>query len=241
MQYEAKVYLVDKNILKREKMKIKAHINFLMNYDSTNIYLIWTFNQRKIFKICDVIFDENNYYQSYEINAAQLISELFLKNDTLNISKNNLKFIEIKFNNDEKLFKLISIEIIIVDLSKTKESINKNDKNYLSSSTLFSLKEENISQTTSSESRSQLFSEHLQQVKAVFTFFSQAVFTRFHYFRTLLDEKNILSKNLIYFQKFNLSRQAYYIALNRKKAYYESFVTSMKKKRNFIETNFHQS
>ena len=40
MQYEVKAYFVDKNISRREKMKTKAHIDFLMNYDSTNIYLI---------------------------------------------------------------------------------------------------------------------------------------------------------------------------------------------------------
>ena len=62
VQYEAKTYFVDKNISRREKMKTRAHIDFLMSYDSTNIYLIWTFSQRKVFKICDVIFDENNHY-----------------------------------------------------------------------------------------------------------------------------------------------------------------------------------
>ena len=40
MQYEAKAYFVDKNISRREKIKIKTHINFLMNYNSINIYLI---------------------------------------------------------------------------------------------------------------------------------------------------------------------------------------------------------
>ena len=143
MQYKVKAYFVDKNISRREKMKTKAYINFLMNYDSTNIYFIWTFSQRKVFKICNVIFDENNHYQSHEIDAVQLISELFLKNNVLNISKSNLKLIEIEFNNNKKLFKLILIETIIVDSLKTKKSISKNDKKYLSSSTSFSLKEEN--------------------------------------------------------------------------------------------------
>ena len=189
-----------------------------------------------MFKICDVIFDENNHYQSYEINAVQLISELFLKNDTLNISKSDLKLIEIEFDNDEKLSELISIETIIVDSSKTKELISKNNKNYLSSSTSFSLRKENISQTTSLKSRSQSSSEQLQLSKATFTFFFQAVFTRSYYFRTLLDEENILSKNLTRFRKFNLRRQAYFIALektsvNEKQAYYKLFVTFMKKKK----------
>ena len=159
-----------------------------------------------MFKICDVIFDENNYYQSHEINAVQLISELFLKNDILNILKSNLKFIEIEFDNDEKLFKLILIETIIVDSSKTKELISKDDRKYLSSLILFSLKKENISQTTSSEFCSQSFFKQLQLSETTFTFFFQAIFTRSYYFRTLLDEENVLSKNLTRFQKFNLRR-----------------------------------
>ena len=40
VQYEAKAYLVDKNISRREKMKTRAHIDFLMSYDSINIYFI---------------------------------------------------------------------------------------------------------------------------------------------------------------------------------------------------------
>ena len=37
MQYEAKAYLVDKDISNLKKMRIKTHIDFLMNYDNTNI------------------------------------------------------------------------------------------------------------------------------------------------------------------------------------------------------------
>ena len=70
VQYEAKAFFVDKNISRREKIKTKVYIDFLMSYDSTNIHLIWTFNQRKVFKICDVIFDENNHYQLHKIDAV---------------------------------------------------------------------------------------------------------------------------------------------------------------------------
>ena len=40
VQYEAKAYFVDKNISRREKMKIKAYIDFLISYDNINIYFI---------------------------------------------------------------------------------------------------------------------------------------------------------------------------------------------------------
>ena len=54
----------------------------------------------------------------------------------------------------------------------------------------------------------------------------------------MLDEENVLSKDLTRFRKFNLRRQAYLIALkeasiDEKQAYYESFVILMKKKKRF--------
>ena len=37
VQYEAKAYLVNKNISNQKKMRIKVHIDFMMSYDSTNM------------------------------------------------------------------------------------------------------------------------------------------------------------------------------------------------------------
>ena len=37
VQYKAKIYFVDKNILNQEKMGIKVYIDFMMSYNSTNI------------------------------------------------------------------------------------------------------------------------------------------------------------------------------------------------------------
>ena len=37
VQYETKTYFVDKKIPNLEKMKIKIHIDFLINYNNTNI------------------------------------------------------------------------------------------------------------------------------------------------------------------------------------------------------------
>ena len=72
---------------------------------------------------------------------------------------------------------------------------------------------------------------------------SQAIFTRFHYFRTLFDEKNVLSKKLTHFRKFNSRRQTYFIVLkkvltNEKQTYYKSFVTSLKKKKKLHRNEF---
>ena len=122
VQYKTKTYSVNKDISNREKIKIKAYIDFMMNYDNINIWLVRISNQRKMIWTRDVIFDENSHYQSYEINAIQLIKESFLKNDILKILQNDFtKFIEIKSNSDEKLFKLISTEILVVYLLNDKK------------------------------------------------------------------------------------------------------------------------
>ena len=63
VQFEAKAYSIDKHISRKKKMRVKAYIDFFVNYESINIFNIWIFNQHKIIKMRDVIFDENNFYK----------------------------------------------------------------------------------------------------------------------------------------------------------------------------------
>ena len=72
------------------------------------------------------------------------------------------------------------------------------------------------------------------------------IFTRSYYSRTLLNEKNILLKNLICFRKPNLRRQTYFIILKKtstggKQVYYKLFMTSLKKKKRFHRNNCYGS
>ena len=60
MQYEAKAYFVDKKISNLKKMRVKIHIDFLMNYNNINIWFIWIFSQRKVIRTRNITFDENN-------------------------------------------------------------------------------------------------------------------------------------------------------------------------------------
>ena len=189
VQYEAKIYFVDKDILDREKMRAKVYIDFMINYHNIKIWLIYIFSQRKVLKTRDIIFDEDSHYQSYEINTAQLINESFLKNDTLKILQNNFtKFIKIESNSDEKLFKLTSTETFVVYSSndkKTKKTINKDDRRYLSSSTSSFLKEENTLQS---------FSKQFQLSETIFTSFSRIILHVFTLFAHCLTKKTFCQK-----------------------------------------------
>ena len=103
IQYEAKAYFLNKNISKKKKMRVKTHIDFLVDYDSINIFWIWIFNQRKIIRIRDVTFDKDSHYRSNEIDLAQFINEFFLINDTLDISQSDFtKIVNIESNSEKE-------------------------------------------------------------------------------------------------------------------------------------------
>ena len=39
IQFEIKVYLIDKHILKKEKMRFRVQLDFLIEYDNINIFV----------------------------------------------------------------------------------------------------------------------------------------------------------------------------------------------------------
>ena len=115
VKYGAKAYPLDKNVPRKEKMRPKAHIGFLVGYDSTNIFLIWIPSQRKVIRTRDVTFDEDSSYRPNEIDLGQLINEPFLTNDTLlNIPQSDLTGIrDIESDSEEELWDLAPTGSII--------------------------------------------------------------------------------------------------------------------------------
>ena len=197
IQYESKIYSVDKAIFKREKMRSRTHIDFLVEYDNTNIYLIWISNQRKVIKIQDVIFDENSNYISHKFDATQLLFESFILNDTLNIFQNKfIKIMKIEFDNEKNLFKLTSIDIILdyqIHHEKAEKQISNDvSEEYLSSSSSF--QQNDATSTTTNDififsTRLKSSSEQSLNIESELSFRSSS-----HYSNILLNENNILSK-----------------------------------------------
>ena len=60
--YGCKAYALNRNIPKKEKLEPKAHIGYLVGYDSTNIFRIWIPSKRKVIRSRDVLFDETEVY-----------------------------------------------------------------------------------------------------------------------------------------------------------------------------------
>src|SRR6266436_2469008 len=62
---------------KRQKLQPKAHIGFLVGYESTNIYRIWIPHKKKVISARDVLFDKEEFYDGKPIRFTDtLISEL---------------------------------------------------------------------------------------------------------------------------------------------------------------------
>lgn len=69
-----KAYMYDNNAQKGHKLDEKAHIGYLMGYESTNIFRIWLPAQKKVARTRDVRFDETAFYKAHEEPRPQTIT-----------------------------------------------------------------------------------------------------------------------------------------------------------------------
>lgn len=70
-----KAYTLDKHIPQKEKLRERAHIGHLIEYDSTNIFQVWIPSQQKIIRTRDVLFDKTSFYNSHKLDLMQLATE----------------------------------------------------------------------------------------------------------------------------------------------------------------------
>ena len=71
-KFECRAYCFDKSISKKNKLRERAHIEYLLKYGDSNIYFICISNQQKVIWTKDVIFDESIYYDCSEIDVVKL-------------------------------------------------------------------------------------------------------------------------------------------------------------------------
>ena len=246
-------------------MKSKTHLDFLIKYDSINIFLIWILSQRKVIRTRNVIFDENLRYQFNEIDLKQLINELFITNDILNIFSNDFtRITKIEFDNEKELWNLTFIDFITTrddTFEKTFEKMtNDVEHDYLFSSVSTSSKNENtsndfdtISKTSISDdfdivsktstSSSSSFAFEKEASRAFASSFAKSKKSK-HWEKTTINENNILLVKTSRFRKSNSNREFnHFIALKNVfveevRSFYEAFTISMIKKKRSHKNNF---
>lgn len=73
--YGCRAYPLDKHVPKSRKLEPRAHIGYLVGYESTNIYRIWIPQQKKVINTRDVTFNENLFYNPDEPHLASRLRE----------------------------------------------------------------------------------------------------------------------------------------------------------------------
>ena len=232
-------------------MRAKAHIGFLVGYDSINIFNIWISSQHKIVRTRDVIFNEDKQYRLNEIDAAQLISEPFLQNDTLDISQmkfNRLMIDELSSESEDDLFET-PIDFIVQNNEKSEKNKEASDEiGYLSSPASTSSRDEKTPtfSSTSTFSRGEETSASSSEASA-----SASTSRRDTQNRSFFSEEDILPEDQKRnrkpstqreLSKSNVRREVYYIALNEVFAgdlqtFYDSFIISLTKDKRLHRDN----
>jgi Reverse transcriptase (RNA-dependent DNA polymerase) len=71
--YGCRAYALDKHIPRKEKLWPRAHIGYLMGYESTNVYRIWVPSQEQVIRTRDVTFNETLFYDSSELDLGHIL------------------------------------------------------------------------------------------------------------------------------------------------------------------------
>jgi hypothetical protein len=110
--FDCKTYVLlkDANVSSRsEKMKARAFVDYLIGYDSINIFRVWNLEKDDVSDYKNVIFDENAYYDIYDKNNKRhLIKESERKNFVyfrIYSVKSAVDYAELLNNDDEKWLK----------------------------------------------------------------------------------------------------------------------------------------
>jgi hypothetical protein len=71
--YECRAYFLKNTISRKNRLKSRAFIDYLVRYDFTNVFRIWIFNRMRIIRIRNVIFDKTLFYDFAKLDSRHLL------------------------------------------------------------------------------------------------------------------------------------------------------------------------
>jgi hypothetical protein len=71
--YECRAYLLKNIILRKNRLKSKAFIDYLVKYDFINMFRIWISSRMQIVWIKNVIFDKTLFYDLAKLDSKHLL------------------------------------------------------------------------------------------------------------------------------------------------------------------------
>jgi hypothetical protein len=145
---KAYVLLKDANVSSRsKKIKARAFVNYLIDYDSINIFKIWNLEKDDVNDYKNVIFDENAYYDIYDKNKRHLIK----KSERKNLMQFRIYLIKSAvnvdlLNNDEKWLKTSVRDKLVLKNRTMKERFIENSINQIAKEMKKSIHENDLRQ-----------------------------------------------------------------------------------------------
>ncbi|EKG08999.1 Integrase catalytic core, partial [Macrophomina phaseolina MS6] len=73
--YGCKAFPLRKDIKRSHKLEERAHLGFLVGYNSRNIFRVWIPSQKRVVRSRDVTFDETAFYKPEELDLGHVIKE----------------------------------------------------------------------------------------------------------------------------------------------------------------------
>ncbi len=126
--YECRTYFLKNIISRKNRLKSRAFIDYLVKYDFTNIFRIWISSRMRIVQIRDVIFDKTLFYDLAKFNSKHLlIISVKETQEILEVSNNIFFEVIIKDENDLSIDHLEdeSIELRFEESADQTNSIEK--------------------------------------------------------------------------------------------------------------------
>jgi hypothetical protein len=104
--YDCRVYFLKNIISKKDRLKSKAFIDYLVKYDFTNIFRIWISSRMRIVRIKNVLFDKTLFYDLAKLDSKHLL--IINVKDTLEILKiSDNTFFEMIIEKDDETDQMI--------------------------------------------------------------------------------------------------------------------------------------
>jgi hypothetical protein len=100
--YECRAYFLKNIISRKNRLKSRAFIDYLVRYDFTNIFRIWISSRMRIVRIKNVIFDKTLFYDFAKLNSKYLLI-ISVKNTLKILKVSNNIFFEMIIEKDDEI------------------------------------------------------------------------------------------------------------------------------------------
>lgn len=74
--YGCRAYALEHKIPRRQKMQPRAHIGYLVGYDSRNIYRIWIPSKKRVVRTRDVTFDHKSFWSADDLDIGDVLNTM---------------------------------------------------------------------------------------------------------------------------------------------------------------------